>query len=80
MNTLFRFSESLQYVEDFRRMWRELDKPAAEKIVSEAEATVTAHAHPVCIFQLLLRFWLTPISSKDKIFPVRKRRIPWKSV
>ena len=41
MNTLFRFSESLAAVEDFRQMWRTLDEPSSQRIVSEAEKVTT---------------------------------------
>ncbi|KDR75235.1 hypothetical protein GALMADRAFT_249218 [Galerina marginata CBS 339.88] len=44
LNTLFRFSESLYFVEDFRRMWRELDQSATEKILSQTETTTAHHA------------------------------------
>ncbi|KAJ3513317.1 hypothetical protein NLJ89_g3017 [Agrocybe chaxingu] len=37
MNTLFRFSESLQAVDTFRKMWRELDEAETRQIVSETE-------------------------------------------
>ncbi|KAF8973145.1 hypothetical protein BDZ97DRAFT_1779682 [Flammula alnicola] len=44
MNTLFRVSESLAAVDDFRRMWRELDKSDTEKIATEAEKLTAPHA------------------------------------
>ncbi|KIM45269.1 hypothetical protein M413DRAFT_441951 [Hebeloma cylindrosporum] len=44
MNTLFRFSESLSAVEDFRTMWRELDASVTEKIVTETEKSTANHA------------------------------------
>ena len=36
INTLFRFSESLSAVEHFRQMWRALDEPSSQRIVSAA--------------------------------------------
>jgi len=53
INTLFRFSESLAAVEDFRQMWRELDASIAEKIVTETE---TSTAHQACIFPKFFLF------------------------
>ncbi|KAF8813771.1 endoplasmic oxidoreductin [Phlegmacium glaucopus] len=37
INTLFRFSESLKAVEDFRHMWRNLDSSNAQAIVTETD-------------------------------------------
>jgi hypothetical protein len=37
INTLFRFSESLATVEEFRKMWRALDEPSSQRFVSETE-------------------------------------------
>jgi len=37
INTLFRFSESLKAVEDFRRMWRNLDSSDTQTIVTEID-------------------------------------------
>ncbi|KAF9049942.1 hypothetical protein BJ165DRAFT_1455149 [Panaeolus papilionaceus] len=45
MNTLFRFSESLKAVDDFRRLWQQLDSADSEKIVSETEKRVKEKAH-----------------------------------
>jgi len=53
INTLFRLSESLSAVEEFRRMWRALDEPSSQRIVSEIEDTTSAQ---VCFI------WTCPIS------------------
>ncbi|KAF8160831.1 hypothetical protein B0H34DRAFT_698292 [Crassisporium funariophilum] len=45
INTLFRFSESLKAVDDFRHMWRAMDSSDADRIVSETEKTTAAHGH-----------------------------------
>lgn len=45
MNTLFRFSESLHAVEEFRRMWRALDQAEANKIVLKAEKATAEHVN-----------------------------------
>ena len=37
INTLFRFSESLKAVDDFRRIWRNLDSSDTRAIVSESD-------------------------------------------
>lgn len=37
INTLFRFSESLAIVEEFRKMWRALDEPSSQGFFSETE-------------------------------------------
>ena len=37
INTLFRFSESLKAVDDFRRMWRSLDSSDTQTIVAETD-------------------------------------------
>ena len=42
MNTLFRLSESLKAVDDFRRMWRKLDESESEVIAKHAEETTAA--------------------------------------
>ncbi|EAU91768.2 endoplasmic oxidoreductin-1 [Coprinopsis cinerea okayama7 len=42
MNTLFRFSESLKAVDDFRKMWKELDADETQSLASKAESTATA--------------------------------------
>ncbi|KAF8200701.1 hypothetical protein BJ912DRAFT_946857 [Pholiota molesta] len=44
MNTLFRFSESLAAVDDFRRMWKQLDAPVTEKIATEVEKSTSPHS------------------------------------
>src|SRR6266511_801628 len=43
MNTLYRFSESLIFVDDFRRMWRKLDERTTREIATEIEDTTAAH-------------------------------------
>ncbi|KAF9568061.1 endoplasmic oxidoreductin [Agrocybe pediades] len=43
MNTLYRFSESLQAVEEFRTMWRALDQKEADKMVKKAEKNTAEH-------------------------------------
>jgi len=42
MNTLYRFSESLVFVDDFRKMWRKLDEPTTREIVTESEEITAA--------------------------------------
>ena len=37
INTLFRFSESLKAVDDFRRIWRNLDSSDTQTIVTEID-------------------------------------------
>ncbi|PFH53805.1 hypothetical protein AMATHDRAFT_1031 [Amanita thiersii Skay4041] len=39
-NTLYRMSESLEYVNDFRRMWSKTSLAESEKLVEEAEKSV----------------------------------------
>jgi ERO1-like protein beta len=39
MNTLYRFSESLKAVDDFRSMWRDLDSDESHSLAVKAEAT-----------------------------------------
>ncbi|KAG2015449.1 endoplasmic oxidoreductin-1 [Coprinopsis cinerea AmutBmut pab1-1] len=46
MNTLFRFSESLKAVDDFRKMWKELDADETQSLASKAESTATALPKP----------------------------------
>jgi hypothetical protein len=41
-NTLFRFSESLRAVDDFRHEWRELDQVESQKIIQETEKSTSA--------------------------------------
>jgi ERO1-like protein beta len=41
-NTLFRFSESLRAVDDFRQEWRELDQGESRKIIRETEKYTSA--------------------------------------
>ncbi|TFK44401.1 hypothetical protein BDQ12DRAFT_620467 [Crucibulum laeve] len=43
MNTLFRFSESLKAVDDFRQLWKETDANASENLITKAEK---AAVHP----------------------------------
>lgn len=43
MNTLYRFSESLVSVDDFRKMWHKLDEPTTREIVTEIEEIAAAH-------------------------------------
>lgn len=52
MNTLFRFSESLAAVDDFRRMWRQLDAPVTEKIATEVEQSTSPHVSIVQMTRL----------------------------
>lgn len=40
-NTLFRFSESLKAVDDFRQEWQELDKGESERIIIETEKSTS---------------------------------------
>ena len=42
MNTLYRFSESLKAVDDFRKMWRDLDTNESHSLAAKAEAAATA--------------------------------------
>ena len=37
MNTLYRFSESLHAIEQFRKMWKQLDKSESRTIVENVE-------------------------------------------
>ncbi|KAJ2922727.1 hypothetical protein H1R20_g14365, partial [Candolleomyces eurysporus] len=46
MNTLFRLSESLKAVDNFRRMWRELDQSESNVIAKHAEESTAAKTHP----------------------------------
>lgn len=41
-NTLFRFSESLKAVDDFRRDWQALDMDESQKIITETEKSTSA--------------------------------------
>lgn len=41
-NTLFRFSESIRAVDDFRREWKELDEAESRKLIKETERTTSA--------------------------------------
>ncbi|KAJ3568857.1 hypothetical protein NP233_g5439 [Leucocoprinus birnbaumii] len=45
-NTLFRFSESLKAVDDFRQEWRQLDKAESERIITETEKSTRARPKP----------------------------------
>jgi ERO1-like protein beta len=47
MNTLFRFSESLASIEQFRKMWRELDQDESERIALETEKNTASHVSPL---------------------------------
>ena len=47
INTLHRFSESLEAVNDFRTMWAETSARDSAKLIQEAEAVVSTHAQ-VC--------------------------------
>jgi len=46
INTLFRFSESLKAVDDFRRMWRNLDSSDTQRIVAETEKITHPDSSP----------------------------------
>ncbi|KAF5317346.1 hypothetical protein D9611_003883 [Ephemerocybe angulata] len=46
MNTLYRFSESLKAVDDFRKMWKELDSSESSKIVEDVEKSAAPKARP----------------------------------
>jgi len=46
MNTLYRFSESLHAVDQFRKMWKNLDAKETSSLVSQAETIATALPHP----------------------------------
>lgn len=41
-NTLFRFSESLRAVDDFRREWKKLDTQNSQRIIEETEQSTSA--------------------------------------
>ena len=41
INTLHRFVESLQYVNDFRKMWADAPDDESEKLIREAKKAVT---------------------------------------
>ena len=41
INTLHRFTESLVYVNDFRRMWAEAPDDESQKLIKEAEKALT---------------------------------------
>ncbi|EKM80705.1 hypothetical protein AGABI1DRAFT_112451 [Agaricus bisporus var. burnettii JB137-S8] len=45
-NTLFRFSESIRAVDDFRREWKELDEAESRKLIKETERTTSARPKP----------------------------------
>lgn len=40
-NTLFRFSESLKAVDDFRREWQKLDMEESQRIITETEKSTS---------------------------------------
>lgn len=44
INTLHRFSESLEAVNDFRTMWAETSDKDSVKLIQEAEAVASIHA------------------------------------
>jgi len=46
INTLHRFSESLEAVNDFRKMWAETSPKDSAKLIQEAEAVVSTRAQP----------------------------------
>ncbi|KAF7981891.1 hypothetical protein HWV62_31473 [Athelia sp. TMB] len=46
INTLHRFSESLEAVNDFRQMWAHTDSSDTEKLISEAEGIFSQPARP----------------------------------
>jgi len=46
INTLHRFSESLEAVNDFRTMWAETSAKDSAKLIHEAEAATSTHARP----------------------------------
>ena len=43
INTLFRFSESLKAVEDFRHAWRNLDSSDTQTIITETDKITHDH-------------------------------------
>ncbi|KAJ7925012.1 hypothetical protein B0H13DRAFT_1977211 [Mycena leptocephala] len=46
INTLFRFSESLEAVEDFREVWKATSAAEGEKLIVEAERSAAATSRP----------------------------------
>jgi len=44
INTLHRFSESLEAVNDFRTMWAETNAKESAKLIQEAEAVASTYA------------------------------------
>jgi len=46
MNTLYRFSESLRAVDDFRQMWRNLDATETKVIAANVEKSTAPKPHP----------------------------------
>lgn len=42
MNTLFRFTESLKAVDDFRKLWRQMDASDANSIIERTEKETAA--------------------------------------
>ena len=53
MNTLYRFSESLKAVDDFRQMWRNLDADESHSLAAKAEAAATMVVRDVLCCQSL---------------------------
>jgi len=68
INTLFRFSESLKAVDDFRKLWTKLDRKDSDKIVSETERSTSTAS----------RAKVSPTADKDahtNIFEAARIRV-----
>ena len=87
INTLFRFSESLKAVDDFRRIWRSLDSSDTRTIVTETDKITTHPDVSSDIFSSLFTFsycflasqkfrhWLLVTKITRETFSIQHTRI-----
>lgn len=81
MNTLFRFSESLKAVDDFRRLWQQLDSADSEKIVSETEKRVKEKVNSTLIlFKYSMPYHSHRQAHHNPPISVTPERVPQNSI
>lgn len=70
INTLHRFSESLEAVNDFRIMWAETNAKDSAKLVQEAEALVSAYARVRLSSEKVVPLYANITHSRDPHLPL----------
>lgn len=70
VNTLHRFSESLEAFSDFREMWAQIGSHDSEKLIRDAETSVTSTSHKVSLILTSCTFAFTDSPFQSRSSPL----------